>query len=229
MHSVLRHSIGADSLSNGLGKRRKTLLPWQANKKNIRVQPRFFVFCDRDTGVARFRVPADRRGKFPEEEAASLLAMHCLVRGRTPEDYMLLVEAGGGFLDAVASRALRLLEQGRATLSPIRLTRREQEVFAGVVRNLANKEIAAQLHLSERTVKFHVSALLSKFSVRDRVSLMLEASNLILPNASPQLPLRHSDVEMEARITPRQSASAQIPNAAPRARVLSLPRRHVSA
>ena len=39
-----------------------------------------------------------------------------------------------------------------------------------------NKEIAATLNLSERTVKFHVSSLLSKFRVRGRMELVREAS-----------------------------------------------------
>ena len=44
------------------------------------------------------------------------------------------------------------------------------------MRSLANKEIAADLNLSERTVKFHVSSLLAKFRVRGRLELLREAS-----------------------------------------------------
>ena len=40
----------------------------------------------------------------------------------------------------------------------------------------ANKEISCELNISERTVKFHVSSLLSKFKVRSRKELMREAS-----------------------------------------------------
>jgi len=42
--------------------------------------------------------------------------------------------------------------------------------------SLANKEIAANLNLSERTIKFHVSSLLAKFRVRGRMELVREAS-----------------------------------------------------
>jgi len=56
------------------------------------------------------------------------------------------------------------------------LTRREEEVLAGLMNSLANKEIAANLNLSERTVKFHVSSLLAKFRVRGRMELVREAS-----------------------------------------------------
>ena len=51
----------------------------------------------------------------------------------------------------------------------VRLTRREEEVLDGILRSLANKEIANELNLSERTVKFHVSSLLAKFKVRGRL------------------------------------------------------------
>jgi hypothetical protein len=44
------------------------------------------------------------------------------------------------------------------------------------MRSLANKEIAASLNLSERTVKFHVSSLLAKFRVRGRMELVREAT-----------------------------------------------------
>jgi len=53
------------------------------------------------------------------------------------------------------------------------LSRREQEVLNGLLENLANKEIAGKLNISERTVKFHVSNLLSKFGVRRRADLIL--------------------------------------------------------
>lgn len=53
------------------------------------------------------------------------------------------------------------------------LSRREQEVLSGLLENLANKEVAERLHISERTVKFHVSNLLAKFGVRRRADLIL--------------------------------------------------------
>ncbi len=53
------------------------------------------------------------------------------------------------------------------------LSRREQEVLDALLENLANKEIADKLHISERTVKFHVSNLLKKFGVRRRSDFIL--------------------------------------------------------
>ena len=57
--------------------------------------------------------------------------------------------------------------------SPADLSKREQEVLNGVLENLANKELADRLHISERTIKFHVSNLLAKFGVRRRADLIL--------------------------------------------------------
>ena len=53
------------------------------------------------------------------------------------------------------------------------LTRREQEVLDGLLQNLANKEIAKNLSITERGVKFHVSNLLLKYEVRRRTDLIL--------------------------------------------------------
>jgi DNA-binding NarL/FixJ family response regulator len=57
--------------------------------------------------------------------------------------------------------------------SPCELSRREQEVLNCLLENLANKEVATRLNISERTVKFHVSNLLAKFGVRRRADLIL--------------------------------------------------------
>jgi DNA-binding NarL/FixJ family response regulator len=74
------------------------------------------------------------------------------------------------FVDSILSTA-----QGRRLRSdaPAELSRREQEVLNGLLENLANKEVADRLHISERTVKFHVSNLLAKFGVRRRADLIL--------------------------------------------------------
>ncbi|HKS66448.1 MAG TPA: response regulator transcription factor [Candidatus Acidoferrales bacterium] len=88
--------------------------------------------------------------------------------------------AGGGFWvpRAVLSRFVDSIlssTQGRRLRgdSPAELSRREQEVLNGLLENLANKEVADRLHISERTVKFHVSNLLAKFGVRRRADLIL--------------------------------------------------------
>lgn len=135
-----------------------------------------FFFYEKSTGVAHFHVEAGPDGRFPVDQAAGLLAMHCMVRGQTTSDYVVMVQAEDELLEGLSDKADKLLEAGKSVRSQIKLTRREEEVLAGLMKSLANKEIAANLNLSERTVKFHVSALLAKFHVRGRMELVREAT-----------------------------------------------------
>jgi DNA-binding CsgD family transcriptional regulator len=135
-----------------------------------------YLFYEKASGAAHFHVEAGPEGELPLDHAAGLLAMHCMVRGQSPKDYIIMVPAHPDTLDGLAEKAQKLLEAGRNAKSAVRLTRREEEVLDGIVRSLANKEIASELNLSERTVKFHVSSLLAKFKVRSRMELMREAS-----------------------------------------------------
>ncbi len=152
-----------------------------------------YFFYEKSTGVAHFHVQADAEGRLPVEQAAGLLAMHCMVRNQSPSDYMVMVAVGADELEGLDEKAEKLLEAGRSVKSHVKLTRREEEVLNGVMRSLANKEIAASLNLSERTVKFHVSSLLAKFHVRGRMELVREAaqhtSQRLLEPAAPVAPV----------------------------------------
>jgi DNA-binding NarL/FixJ family response regulator len=78
-----------------------------------------------------------------------------------------VVHSGGSLLQPViASKLIGRLTQAPALVEP--LTAREQEVLTLIAQGLPNKEIAARLVITERTVKFHVSAIMSKLSATNR-------------------------------------------------------------
>ena len=158
-----------------------------SNASRANLSRELYFFYEKNTGVSHFHVEAGADGRFPVDQAAGLLAMHCLVRGQSPSDYVVMVEAAPCALAGLKEKAEQLLQAGHAVGSSVRLTRREEEVLGGIMRTLANKEIAASLNLSERTVKFHVSSLLAKFRVRGRMELVREAAR---HTASPMTALQ---------------------------------------
>lgn len=95
------------------------------------------------------------------------------------QDALPLVAAGGYWVPrAVLSRFVESIIGSRKPAAsrnqtPGTLSRREREVLDSLLRNLSNKEIASQLNISERTVKFHVSNLLAKHNVRRRADLIV--------------------------------------------------------
>jgi DNA-binding NarL/FixJ family response regulator len=89
------------------------------------------------------------------------------------------VADGSALLDPVLTR--RLLEEWVKRPPPNvgmppelqKLTPRELDVFTGLARGRSNAEIAAELVLSETTVKSHVAHLLAKLGLRDRIQAVV--------------------------------------------------------
>jgi DNA-binding NarL/FixJ family response regulator len=116
---------------------------------------------------------------------------------RAGADGYLLKDAGPGALE----EAIRAVHRGQPMLAPEaqavvmarvqgepaagttpvdhpdleRLTVREREVLAGLGRGLSNRQLAAELYVSEKTVKTHVSSLLAKLRLTDRTQAALFA------------------------------------------------------
>jgi two-component system response regulator DegU len=64
------------------------------------------------------------------------------------------------------------------------LSAREQDVLDLMAKGLGNKEIAQQLYISEKTVKNHVSSILRKLDVNDRVQAIVQGVKLKLVKIS---------------------------------------------
>lgn len=75
-----------------------------------------------------------------------------------------------------------------------RVTDREREVLVGLASGWSNTELAAELYLSEATVKTHVSSVLAKLGLRSRVQAVIAAyeSGLVKPGDGRFRPRRES-------------------------------------
>jgi DNA-binding CsgD family transcriptional regulator len=166
-----------------------------------------FFFYEKDSGAIHFHEQAGPNGRLLAGQAAGLLAKHCLVRDEIRKDYATMVQAENVFLQDLIEEAYRLLS-GMSIHDQIPLTRREEEVLAGVLGSLSNKEIASNLNISERTVKFHVSSLLAKFRVHGRMELVREAAWHAMRVVPRPVPI--------ARKEPRSYAPAHKDTPAPR-------------
>jgi DNA-binding NarL/FixJ family response regulator len=89
-----------------------------------------------------------------------------------------LAADGEALIDpAVAARLVDSLVEGLESEEP-ELTPREQEVLGLIGRGFANKRIALELGISEKTVKTHVGHVLAKLGVSDRTQAALYAARL---------------------------------------------------
>jgi DNA-binding NarL/FixJ family response regulator len=92
--------------------------------------------------------------------------------------------AAAGQVQLTPQAAARLMQAVSAPESPEALTERETEVLRLLAQGQANKEIARSLNISEKTVKVHVSNILSKLGVQSRTQATLYAIRIGLVSAS---------------------------------------------
>jgi DNA-binding NarL/FixJ family response regulator len=124
-------------------------------------------------------------------EALQAGASGFLLKNAPPEELVhavRVVATGDALLAPSVTR--RVIEQfARRPVEPdVRarvqsLTQREREVLLLLARGLSNSELAAELFVSEGTVKTHLSSLLAKLGLRDRVQAVVLAyeSGLVTP------------------------------------------------
>jgi DNA-binding NarL/FixJ family response regulator len=117
------------------------------------------------------------------------------LRKDTPSERLLAFVRSAGEGDALLDPTItrRLVERyaprvpGARAMSTLgELTPRELEVLTNIARGRSNAEIAADMYLSEATVKTHVSRILAKLDLRDRVQAVVLAYEvgLVEPGAT---------------------------------------------
>ena len=83
--------------------------------------------------------------------------------------------AAAGQVQLTPRAAARLMQAVSTPESPEALTKRETEVLRLLAQGQSNKQIAYRLHNTERTIKSHVSRILSKLGVQSRTQATLFA------------------------------------------------------
>jgi two-component system, NarL family, response regulator LiaR len=103
-------------------------------------------------------------------------AMGYLLKNTKPRDLCRAIKgAAAGQVQLVPEAAAKLMREMRAPERPVALTGRETEVLKLLARGRANKQIARELFVEEKTVKAHVSGILRKLGVSSRTQAALYA------------------------------------------------------
>jgi DNA-binding NarL/FixJ family response regulator len=113
-------------------------------------------------------------------EAVDAGAVGYLLKDADPEELVRSIQAAARGESPFAPRAAQALladrsERSSRSAPAAVLTDREREVLRLVARGLANKEIARQLSISEKTVKAHLGSAFQRIGVRDRTQAALWA------------------------------------------------------
>ena len=103
-------------------------------------------------------------------------AIGYLLKNTKPRDLCRAIKgAAAGQVQLGPEAAAKLMREMRTPHSPEALTGRETEVLKLVARGWANKQVARELFVEEKTVKAHVSGILRKLGVTSRTQAALHA------------------------------------------------------
>lgn len=108
-----------------------------------------------------------------------------VLKGSTADDLLNAVHAvrtgetfiTQGFAGKVIA-ALRNASLRKAAVQAIKLSIREEQIVRLLMRGRTNREIAEQLHISEKTVKHYMTVLMQKLNVRNRLEVVIAAQKL---------------------------------------------------
>ena len=134
------------------------------------------------------------RGELPETEVVALTSVlddasvvgavragaigYLLKDTRAQELRQAIKSAAAGQVQLSPAAAARLMREVTAPERPDVLSERETDVLRLLGRGLANKQIARDLSIGEKTVKTHVSSILGKLGVQSRTQAALYAGRI---------------------------------------------------
>jgi len=110
-------------------------------------------------------------------QAVRLGARGLVLKGDSPQKLFAAIRAVAegelAFSDEIAQSVLDAMVsiQPPARVSMARLSERERQIALMVAHGMRNRDIAAELHISENTVKRHLQSIFSKTGSRDRLDL----------------------------------------------------------
>jgi DNA-binding NarL/FixJ family response regulator len=106
-------------------------------------------------------------------------AIGYLLKSAEPEELRSAIRAAAaGKVQLAPEAAARLMREVRAPEGPEKLSERETEVLRLIAAGYANKKIARELGITERTVKAHVGSILSKLHLESRTQAALHAGRI---------------------------------------------------
>jgi DNA-binding NarL/FixJ family response regulator len=101
------------------------------------------------------------------------------VKDVSPNEFMRAIKSiasGETYVDPrIAGKLLRRRSSPQRYPDPCDLSMREVEVVRLIVAGMSNKEISSNLHLSEKTIKNHVSRIFTKFNCTARTQAAVYA------------------------------------------------------